>query len=124
MSHPMVRRSDRNPRAEAIGDNSSSNELSAPLQSVASHPSAMESVSESSATITESPELSDEMSHSTESVTASPPLGNRSPGAGLELDVVAGPFPPPEASEVEPDRDLESINTLRSTSDSGPSNCR
>ena len=72
-SHPMVRRSDRNPRAEAVGDNNPSSGLDTPLQSVASHPLAMESTPESSATTTESPELSDE---SSESVTDSQHLHN------------------------------------------------
>ena len=58
------------------------------------------STSESSATVTESPELSDE---SSESVTASPQPVSRSPGTRLGLDVVAAPFPPPEASEMEPE---------------------
>jgi len=96
----MVRRSDRNPRAEAVGDNNPSSGLDTPLQSVASHPLAMESTPESSATTTESPELSDE---SSESVTASPQPVSRSPGTRLGLDVVAAPFPPPEASEMEPE---------------------
>jgi len=78
----------------------SSSGLDTPLQSVASHPLAIESTPESSATTSESPELSDE---SSESVTASPQPVSRSPGAGLGLDVVAAPFPPPEASEVEPE---------------------
>jgi len=96
----MVRRSDRNPRSEAVGDNSPSRGLDTPPKSVASHPLAMESTSVSSATITESSESSDEQS---DQVTASPPPVSRSPGAGLGLDAVTDPFPPPVASEVEPE---------------------
>ena len=88
------------PTAEAVGDNSPSSGLDTPLNSEASHPVAMESTSVSAATITESSESSDEQSHQ---VTASPPLVSRSPGVGLGLDAAAAPFPPPVASEVEPE---------------------
>ena len=97
-SHPMVRRSDRNPRAEAVGDNDPSN---------GSHPQPkldMESSNTTSpVTVTESPDTdsSDEL---TEQVTAaSPPSVSGSPGAGLGVNADADPFTPPVASEVEPE---------------------
>jgi len=101
-SHPMVRRSDRNPRAEAVGDNGPSNGQNS------LHKSEMESTIASSATATESSDSADEQ---LEQVTASPPLVSRSPGAGLGLDAVAAPFPPPVALEVEPE-DAE-VNTRK-----------
>jgi len=83
-SHPMVRRSDRNPRAEAVGDNGPSNGPN-------SHPkSEMESSIASSATTTESSESADEQM---EQVAASPPSVSWSPGVGLGLDADAAPWP-------------------------------
>jgi len=98
----MVRRwrSDRNPRAEAVGDNGPSNgQNSLPK-------SEMESTTASSTTTTESSDSADEQ---IEQVAASSPPVSRSPGVGLGLDAIAAPFPPPVASEVEPE-DAE-VNT-------------
>jgi len=94
--HPMVRRSDRNPRAEAVGDKGPSNGRSAPPKSE------MESDTTSPDTITESADTdsSDEL---TEQVAAASPPVSRSPGVGMGLSADADHFPPPVASEVEPD---------------------
>jgi len=105
----MVRRSDRNPRAEAVGDNSPSNGQNAPPKSVAPDTLEMESTMASSASLTESSETSDEQ---LDQVTASPPLVGRPPGAGLGLEAVATPFPPSVASEVEPEDPQANINNL------------
>jgi len=104
-SHPIVRPSDRNPRAEAVGDNGPSNgQNSLPK-------SEMETTIPSSATATESSDSADEQ---LEQVTASPSLVSRSPGVGLGLDAIAAPFPPAVASEVKPE-DAE-VNTGRPSS--------
>jgi len=96
----MVRRSDRNPRAEAVGDNGPSSGQDTYPKSVALDTSEMESTTVSSATVTESSDSSDEQP---DQVTEAPPPVSRAPGAGLGLDAVAVPFPPPVASEVEPE---------------------
>jgi len=94
----MVRRSERNPRAEAVGDNCPSNGRIAPPNSE------MESSSTNSpVTVTESPDTdtSDEL---TEYVAAaSPPPVSRSPGVRMGVSADAVPFPPPVALEVEPE---------------------
>ena len=107
----MVRRSDRNPRAEAVGDNGPSNGRDTLPKSVALSSSELESTLglASSATATESSDSADEQ---LEQVTASPPLVSRSPGAGLGLDAVAAFFPPPVASEVEPEDAEVNIGSL------------
>jgi len=95
-SHPMVRRSERNPRAEAVGGNSPSSGRMAP-------PTDMESNTVSSDTITESPDT-DSSDEVTELIAAaSPPSVNGSPGVRMGESADAVPFPPPAASEVEPD---------------------
>ena len=90
----MVRRSNRNPRAEAVGDKSPSNG-----RNMLPKPE-MESETTSSATVTESPdsESSDEL---TEPVAAFPPPVSRSPGVGMGLNADADPFPPPVTPDVD-----------------------
>jgi len=94
----MVRRSDRNPRAEAVGDNGPSNGQNL-------HPkSEMESTTTSSATATESPDSDSSDERSDQVAAASLLPVSRSPGVGMGLDADADPFPPSVASEVEPRR--------------------
>ena len=96
-SHPMVRRSERNPRTEAAGDNCPSNGRIAPPNSET------ESSTVSPDTITESldTDSSDEL---TEQIAAAslPPV-NGSPGVRMGESADAAPFPPPVALEVEPE---------------------
>ena len=95
-SHPMVRRSERNPRAEAAGGSSPSIGRIAP-------PTDMESNTTSSDTITESPDTdsSDEL---TEIIAvASPPPVNGSPGVrmGESADVKPeGPTTHPKVNNI------------------------
>jgi len=104
----MVRRSDRNPRAEAVGDNG-------PSTSSGQNPQPkpdMESTTTNSATAMESPD-SDSSDELTEQVAASPPLVGRSPGVGMGLRAEADPFPPPVAPEVEPEDPTEAYTCDR-----------
>jgi len=92
LSHPMVRRSERNPRAEADGGKDSS------IESSVQPRAEMESNIVSSDTTTESPDTdsSDEL---TELVAAVPsPLVSGSPGVRMRVSADAVPVP-----EVEPE---------------------
>jgi len=97
-SHPMVRRSDRNPRAEAVGDNCpSSGQNPQPKLDMES------SNTTSPVTVTESPDT-DSLDKLTEQVTAaSPPPVSRFLSVRMGLSADADPFPPFVASEVEPE---------------------
>jgi len=91
-SHPMVRRSERNPRAEAAGGNDSS------IESNRQPRTEMESNTVSSDTMTESPDTdsSDEL---TELIAvASPPSVSGSPGVRMKESADAVPV-----LEVEPE---------------------
>jgi len=92
----MVRRSDRNPRAEAVGDNCPSNGQN-PQPKLE-----MESDTTNPDTVTESPgtDSSDELTE--QIASASPPVSG-SPSVRMGLSADAVPFPPPVASEVEPE---------------------
>jgi len=99
LSHPMVRRSERNPRAEADGGKDSSNESSA------QPPAEMESNLVGSDTTTESQDTdsSDEL---TEPVAAaSTPSVSGSPGVRMGMSADAVPVP-----EVEPEDPPEANN--------------
>jgi len=89
-SHPMVRRSERNPRAEAAGGNGPSIGRIEP-------PTDMESNTVSSDTITESldTDSSDELTE--QSAAASPPPVNESPGVRMGESADAVPVPEVES---------------------------
>ena len=91
-SHPMVRRSERNPRAEVAGDND-------PFNGSNRQPTAeMESQTSSS---TESSDPLEENELTEQVAAVSPPPVSRSPGVEVGLSADATPFPPPVMSEME-----------------------
>jgi len=124
--HPMVRRSDRKPIAEAVGDNCPFNgqnpQPKVEMESNTTSPVTveMESNTTSPVTVTEFPDTdsSDEL---TEQVpAASPPPVSGSPGVRMGLSADAVPFPPPVASEVEPEDTTETnINIKHEHDDDG-----
>jgi len=91
-SHPMVRRSERNPRAEAAGGKDSS------IESSVQPREEMESNTVSSDTVTESPDTdsSDELTELTAAVSS--PSVSESPGVRMGESADAVPVP-----EVEPE---------------------
>ena len=100
-SHPMVRRSERNPRAEAAGGKDSS------IESSVQPREEMESNTVSSDTVTESPDTdsSDELTELT--AAASSPSVSESPG--VRMGESAGTVTVPE---VEPEDPLEANTSL------------
>jgi len=101
LPHPMVRRSDKNPRAEVVGDNGPSSGQNTPPKSVDLHTLKLESTSVSSTTATETSESQDEQ---LDQVSVSSQLVMGSPGAGLGLDAVAASLPSPVTPEPGSDR--------------------
>jgi len=104
LSHPMVRRSERNPRAEADGGKGSSNESSVQPRGE------MESDIVSSDTTTESQDT-DSSDKLTELVAvASSPSVSGSPGVRMGVSADAVPVP-----EVEPEDPTEANNGITSS---------
>ena len=99
LSHPMIRRSERGPRAEADGGKDSSNESSA-------QPHEMESHLVSSETTTESQDTDSSDALTEPVAAASSPSVSGSPGVrmGVRADAVpvleVEPEGPPEANNI------------------------
>jgi len=99
LSHPMIRRSERGPRAEADGGKDPSNGSSAQPHEMESHLASSETTTESQDT-----DSSDELTEPV--VVASSPSVSGSPGVRMGVSADAVPVP-----EVEPEDPVEA-NTI------------